>query len=124
MKKHCTVIRVLAHTQISKIKIGQKKAHLMEIQVSLCRASLTEVAALIVNASGVMAGCMLPSPAWRAQCGDSAWHQCTADTTGGGRSPKQRMQRLHGCGGPDFWPCAAGERRQHRGQGGLRLRPL
>ena len=40
MKKHCTVIRVLAHTQISKIKIGQKKAHLMEIQVSLCKASL------------------------------------------------------------------------------------
>ena len=35
MKKHCTVIRVLAHTQISKIHIGQKKAHLMEIQVSL-----------------------------------------------------------------------------------------
>ncbi|CAK0780946.1 60S ribosomal protein L3 [Coccomyxa viridis] len=34
MKKHCTVIRVLAHTQISKIKIGQKKAHLMEIQVN------------------------------------------------------------------------------------------
>ena len=35
LKKHCTVIRVLAHTQISKIHIGQKKAHLMEIQVSL-----------------------------------------------------------------------------------------
>jgi len=42
MKKHCTVIRVLAHTQISKIHIGQKKAHLMEIQVSplLCLQSL------------------------------------------------------------------------------------
>ncbi len=35
MKKHCSAIRVLAHTQISKIHIGQKKAHLMEIQVSL-----------------------------------------------------------------------------------------
>ena len=35
MKKHCAAIRVLAHTQISKIHIGQKKAHLMEIQVSL-----------------------------------------------------------------------------------------
>jgi len=34
LKKHCTVIRVLAHTQISKIHIGQKKAHLMEIQVN------------------------------------------------------------------------------------------
>ena len=35
MKKHCAAVRVLAHTQISKIHIGQKKAHLMEIQVSL-----------------------------------------------------------------------------------------
>ncbi len=35
MKKHCSAIRVLAHTQISKIQITQKKAHLMEIQVSL-----------------------------------------------------------------------------------------
>jgi len=34
MKKHCSVIRVLAHTQIRKIKLRQKKAHLMEIQVN------------------------------------------------------------------------------------------
>jgi len=34
MKKFCTVIRVLAHTQIKKIKLRQKKAHLMEIQVN------------------------------------------------------------------------------------------
>ena len=34
LKKHCTVIRVLAHTQVRKIKIGQKKAHLAEIQVN------------------------------------------------------------------------------------------
>jgi large subunit ribosomal protein L3e len=34
MKKYCQVIRVLAHTQIRKVKIGQKKAHLMEIQVN------------------------------------------------------------------------------------------
>uniref|UniRef100_A0A7S0PZA3 60S ribosomal protein L3 n=1 Tax=Coccolithus braarudii TaxID=221442 RepID=A0A7S0PZA3_9EUKA len=34
MKKHCTVIRALAHTQISKIKLRQKKAHLMEIQIN------------------------------------------------------------------------------------------
>ena len=32
LKKHCTVIRVLAHTQIKKIGYGQKKAHLAEIQ--------------------------------------------------------------------------------------------
>jgi large subunit ribosomal protein L3e len=34
MKKFCTVIRVLAHTQIKKIKQRQKKAHLMEIQIN------------------------------------------------------------------------------------------
>ena len=33
LKKHSIVIRVLAHTQISKIGFGQKKAHMMEIQV-------------------------------------------------------------------------------------------
>jgi len=34
MKKYCHVIRVLAHTQIRKVKLRQKKAHLMEIQVN------------------------------------------------------------------------------------------
>jgi len=34
LKKHCCVIRVLAHTQIRKLHLGQKKAHLMEIQVN------------------------------------------------------------------------------------------
>jgi len=34
IKKYCQVIRVLAHTQIRKVKIGQKKAHLMEIQIN------------------------------------------------------------------------------------------
>jgi large subunit ribosomal protein L3e len=34
MKKYCTVIRVLAHTQISKTPLKQKKAHLMEIQIN------------------------------------------------------------------------------------------
>lgn len=35
MKKYCSVIRVLAHTQIRKMKgLKQKKAHLMEIQVN------------------------------------------------------------------------------------------
>jgi len=34
LKKHCTTIRVLAHTQIKKLPLGQKKAHLMEIQVN------------------------------------------------------------------------------------------
>jgi len=34
MKKYCQVIRVLAHTQIKKLKLRQKKSHLMEIQVN------------------------------------------------------------------------------------------
>lgn len=34
LKKHCVTIRVLAHTQIRKLGFGQKKAHLMEIQVN------------------------------------------------------------------------------------------
>lgn len=34
LKKYAAVVRVLAHTQIKKVKIGQKKAHLMEIQVN------------------------------------------------------------------------------------------
>lgn len=33
LKKHCCAIRVLAHTQPKKLPLGQKKAHLMEIQV-------------------------------------------------------------------------------------------
>jgi len=34
IKKHCTVVRILAHTQIRKIGLRQKKAHIMEIQVN------------------------------------------------------------------------------------------
>jgi len=34
MKKYCTVIRLICHTQIRKIKQRQKKAHLMEIQIN------------------------------------------------------------------------------------------
>ncbi|OQR98574.1 60S ribosomal protein L3 [Achlya hypogyna] len=34
MKKYCQVIRVIAHTQIRKVKLRQKKAHLLEIQVN------------------------------------------------------------------------------------------
>ncbi|KAM0753658.1 hypothetical protein T439DRAFT_310447 [Meredithblackwellia eburnea MCA 4105] len=34
ISKYCTVVRVLAHTQISKTGLSQKKAHLMEIQVN------------------------------------------------------------------------------------------
>jgi len=34
IKKYCTVVRVLAHTQIRKIDIGSKRAHLMEIQIN------------------------------------------------------------------------------------------
>jgi large subunit ribosomal protein L3e len=34
LKRHAVVVRVLAHTQVRKVPIGQKKAHLMEIQVN------------------------------------------------------------------------------------------
>ncbi|OHE99170.1 ribosomal protein L3 [Colletotrichum orchidophilum] len=34
IKKYCTVVRVLAHTQPRKTPIKQKKAHLMEIQIN------------------------------------------------------------------------------------------
>lgn len=34
IKKYCTVVRVLTHTQIRKTPLKQKKAHLMEIQVN------------------------------------------------------------------------------------------
>jgi large subunit ribosomal protein L3e len=34
IKKYCQVVRVLAHTQIRKVGLRQKKAHLMEIQVN------------------------------------------------------------------------------------------
>jgi large subunit ribosomal protein L3e len=34
MKKYCQVIRVLAHTDIKKVNLQQKKAHLMEIQIN------------------------------------------------------------------------------------------
>merc|ERR1719161_521084 len=33
-KKYCQVIRAICHTQISKVKVGQKKAHFKEIQVN------------------------------------------------------------------------------------------
>ena len=34
IKKHCSVVRVIAHTQITKTPVPQKKAHIMEIQVN------------------------------------------------------------------------------------------
>jgi len=34
IKQYCQVVRVITHTQIRKIKIAQKKAHIMEIQVN------------------------------------------------------------------------------------------
>lgn len=34
IKKYCQVVRVLAHTQIRKVKLRQKAAHLLEIQVN------------------------------------------------------------------------------------------
>jgi len=34
IKKYCSVVRVLAHTQIKRVGLRQKKAHLMEIQIN------------------------------------------------------------------------------------------
>jgi large subunit ribosomal protein L3e len=34
IKKYCTVVRVIAHTQVKKLKLRQKKAHIMEIQIN------------------------------------------------------------------------------------------
>ncbi|KAH8059278.1 hypothetical protein JL721_9376 [Aureococcus anophagefferens] len=34
IKKYCSVVRVIAHTQVKKLKLRQKKAHVMEIQVN------------------------------------------------------------------------------------------
>jgi len=34
IKKYCQVVRVIAHTQIKKVGLHQKKAHVMEIQVN------------------------------------------------------------------------------------------
>ncbi|KAJ3413607.1 60S ribosomal protein L3, partial [Chytridiales sp. JEL 0842] len=34
IKKYCQVVRVIVHTQMSLVKIGQKKAHVMEIQLN------------------------------------------------------------------------------------------
>jgi len=34
MKKYCKVIRVIAHTQMKKLKKRQKKAHIMEVQLN------------------------------------------------------------------------------------------
>eukprot|EP01024_Parvocaulis_polyphysoides_P040596 TRINITY_DN369_c0_g2_i1.p1 TRINITY_DN369_c0_g2~~TRINITY_DN369_c0_g2_i1.p1 ORF type:complete len:387 (-),score=59.65 TRINITY_DN369_c0_g2_i1:228-1388(-) len=34
IKKHCSIIRVIAHTQPRKVSFGQKKGHIMEIQVN------------------------------------------------------------------------------------------
>jgi len=33
-KKYCQVIRAICHTQVGKVKIGQKKAHIKEIQIN------------------------------------------------------------------------------------------
>jgi len=34
IKKYCQVVRAIVHTQIKSVKIGQKKAHIMEIQLN------------------------------------------------------------------------------------------
>ena len=34
IKKYCSIVRVIAHTQVHKLNLRQKKAHIMEIQVN------------------------------------------------------------------------------------------
>jgi len=34
IKKHCTIVRAICHTQMKKVNIGQIKAHVMEIQIN------------------------------------------------------------------------------------------
>ncbi|XP_029655441.1 LOW QUALITY PROTEIN: 60S ribosomal protein L3-like [Octopus sinensis] len=34
IKKYASVVRIIAHTQMSKLKLGQKKSHVMEIQLN------------------------------------------------------------------------------------------
>jgi len=34
IRRRCTVVRLLVHTQIRKLKLRQKKAHLMEVQIN------------------------------------------------------------------------------------------
>jgi len=34
IKKYCQVVRAIVHTQVKSVKIGQKKAHIMEIQLN------------------------------------------------------------------------------------------
>jgi len=34
MKKYCSIIRVIAHTQMNLLNLRQKKNHIMEIQVN------------------------------------------------------------------------------------------
>merc|ERR1719145_526357 len=34
IKKYCHCVRAICHTQVTKVKIGQKKAHIKEIQVN------------------------------------------------------------------------------------------
>lgn len=34
IKNHCTIVRVLAHTQVKKLNLRLKKAHIMEIQIN------------------------------------------------------------------------------------------
>lgn len=34
LKKHCCAIRLVCHTQVKKVTVNQKKAHIMEIQIN------------------------------------------------------------------------------------------
>ena len=50
LKAHATIIRVLAHTQIKKIDLGQKKAHLMEIQARAFETTCTHAHGVLHSA--------------------------------------------------------------------------
>lgn len=68
LKKHSKVIRVLAHTQVKKVSIGQKKAHLMEIQVN--GGTVEEKVCAGLLGSGGFAGLVLhPLCGWHAEMG-------------------------------------------------------
>ncbi len=59
LKQHSTVIRVLVHTQIKKISNwGQKKAHMLEVQVGACLSSPTLSRLLLQAVPRSMCGCL------------------------------------------------------------------
>ena len=50
IKKYCSVVRLIAHTQQKILRRRQKKAHIMEIQIN--GGSVAEKVLIIVNYNG------------------------------------------------------------------------